>query len=85
MYDEYHHKLNTKWNVCNGTVTYQNQMPAFRAACPYVLAYVELEEGPRVMTHIVECEPEDVHVGQSVRADFSPCENGLAVLRFRPQ
>ena len=80
-----HFVASGRGTVYTFTVTYQNQMPAFRAACPYVLAYVELEEGPRVMTHIVECEPEDVHVGQSVRADFSPCENGLAVLRFRPQ
>ena len=24
VYDEYHHKVNTKWNLDNGTVTYQN-------------------------------------------------------------
>ena len=24
VYDEYHHKVNTKWNLHNGTVTYQN-------------------------------------------------------------
>ena len=58
-------------------------MPGFRGACPYVLAYVELEEGPRVMTNIVDCDPEMVEVGMSVLVDFSPCENGLAVPRFR--
>ena len=65
------------------TVTQQNQMPGFRGACPYVLAYVELEEGPRVMTNIVECDPEVVEVGMPVLVDFSPCENGFAVPRFR--
>ena len=59
-------------------------MPAFRGADPYVLAYVELEEGPRIMTHIVGCEPEAVEIGQDVAVDFAPCKNGLAVPIFRP-
>lgn len=66
------------------TVTHQNQMPAFRGADPYVLAYVELEEGPRIMTHIVGCDPEAVEIDQDVTVHFVPCKNGLAVPIFRP-
>ena len=66
------------------TVIHQNQMRAFRGACPYVLAYVDLEEGPRLMTNIVDCDPATVRIGQEVVPDFSPCKNGLAVPRFRP-
>ncbi len=66
------------------TVTRQNQAPPFREACPYVLAYVELEEGPRLLTNIVECDPETVRIGMPVQVDFAPSENGLAVPRFRP-
>ena len=66
------------------TVIHQNQMRAFRGACPYVLAYVDLEEGPRLMTNIVDCDPATVRIGQAVVPDFSPCKNGLAVPRFRP-
>ena len=35
------------------TVTHQNMAPPFNAQLPYVLAYVELDEGPRVLTNIV--------------------------------
>ena len=42
------------------TVTYQNQSPGFRDALPYVLAYVELDEGVRLLTNIVDCAPEEV-------------------------
>jgi len=70
------------------TVTHQNQMPAFRDACPYVLAYVELEEGPRLLTNIVGCEPADVRIGLPVVADFAASgrDDGeaFAVPRFRP-
>ncbi len=51
---------------------------------PYVLAYVELDEGPRVMTNIVNCDPDTVVCGQPVQAVFDPTEEGMAVLRFEP-
>src|ERR1700687_4955513 len=41
----------------------QADLPAYKEAGPYVLAYVELEEGPRVMTNIVDCDPDTVKIG----------------------
>ena len=66
------------------TITHQNQAPAFRQALPYVLAYVELEEGPRLLTNIVGCDPEIVQIGMPVRVEFVDVEGDLAVPRFRP-
>lgn len=37
---------------------------------PNVSAIVELEEGPRVMTTIVDCDPEEVETGSKVEVDF---------------
>ena len=34
------------------------------------MAYVELDEGPRMLTVIVDCEPDDVAVGSRVVADY---------------
>lgn len=66
------------------TITNQNQAPPFAKSCPYVLAYVDLEEGPRIITNIVGCDPETVSIGLPVLADFHDVEGGLAVPRFRP-
>ncbi len=66
------------------TVTHQNQHPAFRGATPYVMAYVQLEEGPRILTNIVDCEPGEVRVGLPVVVDFGEPEGEVAVPRFRP-
>jgi len=66
------------------TITHQNGQSAFRNACPYVLAYVDLEEGPRLMTNIVGCEPDAVEIGMEVRADFVATERGLGIPRFVP-
>jgi len=44
----------------------------FRDAAPYVLAYIELEEGPRIQSNIVGVDPETVHIGQRVEVVFEP-------------
>jgi uncharacterized OB-fold protein len=59
-------------------------MSAYRNAGEYVLAYVELEEGPRMMTNIVDCDPNSVRVGQKVELVFHDTGEGTALARFRP-
>ena len=59
-------------------------LPAYREAGQYVLAYVELDEGPRVMTNIVECDPDAVQIGQRVEVVFHDTGQGSALFRFRP-
>ena len=66
-------------------MTHQNQQPGFREACPYVLAYVDLEEGPRLMTNVVGCDPESVRIGDAVEVDFADSETGFAIPRFKPR
>jgi uncharacterized OB-fold protein len=51
---------------------------------PYVLAYVELDEGPRVMTNIVDCDPDSVRIGQKVEVVFHDTGQGTALPRFKP-
>ena len=59
-------------------------VPDYRGVDPYVLAYVELDEGPRIMTTIVDCPPESVQVGQPVQVVFHDTGQGSALPRFRP-
>jgi uncharacterized OB-fold protein len=79
-----HFRASGKGRVYTYTVTHQNQAPGFREALPYVLAYVELEEGPRLLTNVVGCEPGDVKIGLPVLADYALADGGIAVPRFRP-
>ncbi len=57
---------------------------AYRDAGPYVLAYVELDEGPRVLTNIVGCSVDDVSIGQRVTVVFDDTGEGTALPRFQP-
>jgi len=79
-----HFEASGRGTVWTFTVTEQNQVPPFRDATPYVLAYVELEEGPRLLTNVVGCSPDDVRIGLPVRVEFRADADGLAVPVFRP-
>ncbi|RFS86028.1 Zn-ribbon domain-containing OB-fold protein [Actinomadura spongiicola] len=58
----------------------------YRDLTPYVVAYVELAEGPRVLTNIVDCDPADVHIGQRVVLAFDAPDGARARLyRFHPE
>jgi uncharacterized OB-fold protein len=82
--DVEHFVASGRGTVYTFTVTHQNQAAGFREACPYVLAYVELEEGPRLLTNVVGCEPGAVRVGLPVRVTFAPTEGEFPVPVFRP-
>lgn len=69
--------------VYSFTVTRQTRGD-YAEATPYVLAYVELEEGPRVMTNLVGCDPGELTVGRSVRVVFHDTGEGPALPRFTP-
>jgi hypothetical protein len=58
--------------------------PAYQQAPVYVLAYVQLAEGPRVLTNVVDIDPDDVRVDLPVRAVFHRTDGELGLVRFAP-
>jgi uncharacterized OB-fold protein len=56
----------------------------FRAASPFVLAYVELDEGPRILTNIVDVDLQSITIGMPVVVVFDDTGAGLSLVRFRP-
>ena len=57
---------------------------AYAEAAPYLLAYVELTEGPRLLTNLVGIEPDMARVGQPVEVTFDNTGHDVALPRFRP-
>jgi uncharacterized OB-fold protein len=55
--------------------------PAFEGEVPYVVAIVELDEGPRLLTNIVGTPPENVRCDARVRVCFQERE-GMALPMF---
>ncbi|WP_432828663.1 Zn-ribbon domain-containing OB-fold protein [Dactylosporangium sp. CA-092794] len=66
------------------TVVRKSRREGYTTAVPYVVASVELAEGPRIFTNIVGCSPEAVRIGMPVEVTFVPTADGTALYRFRP-
>ena len=74
----------TEWLTASGRGTVYSFSVMRRAAEPYVIAYVTLEEGVTMMTNIVDCDPGAVRIGQAVTVVFKPSEGGPPVPMFVP-
>ena len=60
----------------------QNDLPPFPERVPYVAAIVELDEGPRVMTNVVECEFDALAIGMAVEVVFQPISDDITIPVF---
>jgi len=58
--------------------------PAFRDDIPFVTVIVELDEGPRIMSHLTNCLPESVQIGMRVSVVFEDATDELTLYRFEP-
>lgn len=81
----------TTWVEAAGTgtvytysVVHSNDLPPFPSRVPYVAAIVELDEGPRLMTNVVDCDPSTVEVGMPVEVTFRRETDEITLPVFRP-
>ncbi|HWS75898.1 MAG TPA: Zn-ribbon domain-containing OB-fold protein [Quisquiliibacterium sp.] len=78
------HSADLEWREASGRGTIYTYSVMRRVEVPYVLAYVTLEEGPTLMTNIVDCDVDSVRIGQSVRVRFRQAPQGRTVPVFAP-
>ncbi len=66
------------------SVVHQNDLPPFGERVPYVAAVVDLAEGPRMMTNVVDCDPETLTVGMPLQAAYRDIGESVTVPVFVP-
>ncbi len=57
---------------------------AYKGDPPYVVALVELDEGVKMMTNIVDCDPQDVKIGMEVEVVFDDITEDVTLPKFKP-
>ena len=74
-----------KGTVYSYSVVRQSYHPFFRNLVPYAVAWVDLDEGPRVLSNIVGVDDPltDVKVGQAVELEWEEHEE-LSIPLFKP-
>lgn len=80
-----------EWEDATGAATlytystvFTNDLPPFPSQVPYVAAVVDLAEGPRMMTKLVDCEGVELAVGMPVRLTFVDLTAEQRLPVFRP-
>mgnify|MGYP003337329536 CR=1 FL=1 len=75
----------TEWVDAQGTgEIYSVSVTRKAGPVPYALAYVRLDEGVTLLTNIVDCDLDTVHIGQRVKVCFKPSDDGQQVAMFTP-
>ena len=64
-----YHKAWTKW---------------FESRVPYAVVQVQLEEGPRLTTNLLECDVKNIKIGMPVEAVYEDITDEITLLQFRP-
>lgn len=77
-------KASGKAKVWTYAIHHMGPTKAYKGDPPYVVALVELDEGVKMMTNIVDCDPHDVKVGMEVEVVFDDVTDEVTLPKFKP-
>jgi uncharacterized OB-fold protein len=79
------------WEAASGlgtvysfTIVHHPPNPELVASVPYLVALIELDEGPRLVSNVVGVDPDCVTIGQRVKVIFDPVGDAMVLPRFTP-
>jgi uncharacterized OB-fold protein len=84
---------NTEWRKASGRgtiysycIVHRGPLPSFREDAPYVVVLVDIEEGGRMLTNLVDVEPspDAIKVGMPVEVTFDDVTGEVTLPKFRP-
>jgi len=81
----------TAWEEASGRATLytwsvvrRNDLPPWPERVPYVAAIVDLEEGPRMMTNVEDCDLDSLAIGMPLVVGFREDTEDITAPIFRP-
>jgi uncharacterized OB-fold protein len=79
------HTASGRGTVYTFSVVRKAEHPFFRSLVPYAVAWIDLDEGPRILSNVVGVEDpgKDLRVGQRVVVEWEPYDD-LALPLFKP-
>lgn len=80
-----------KWDRMSGQGVVHNYViyhkawtPFYEKRVPYAVVQVELKEGPRLTTNLLECPVTDVKIGMPVEVTYEDITKEITLVQFRP-
>ncbi|MFC1942910.1 Zn-ribbon domain-containing OB-fold protein [Chloroflexota bacterium] len=77
-------KVSGKGEVFTFGIFHQVYHPGWKDDVPYNVSWIKLDEGPLVMSNVVDCKHEDLHIGMPVEVVFEDVNEEVSLPKFKP-
>ena len=78
------HEVSGKGTIHALTVHHRPGNRFMKGKTPYAVALIDLEEGVRIMSNVIECDPEKLKIGDAVTVAWDPLPDGRHLPQFKP-
>ena len=75
--------MSGRGSVFSYVVSHQAVHPSLRERTPFVTVLVELDEGPRMVSNLVDVSPDEVEIGMAVEVVFHRLDAEIVLPLFR--
>jgi uncharacterized OB-fold protein len=77
-------RLSGRGRVSSWVVFHQSYFRGYDGEIPYNVAEVELDEGPRLLTNLVDVANDKIHAGMPVEIVFDDVTDEITLAKFKP-
>jgi uncharacterized OB-fold protein len=77
-------RMSGRGRIHNYVVYHKAWTPWFEQRVPYAVIQVELEEGPRLTTNLLDCPVSQVKIGMAVEVAYEDITGEITLVQFRP-
>ncbi len=77
-------KLSGRGQLYTWTTVHPPVLPAFQDKTPYNVIMVQLDEGIRMISNLVDCENDQIEIGMPVEVLFEEVTDDVTLPKFRP-
>ena len=77
-------KASGKGTVYTYSAVYHPLSAAFGPDVPYIVVIIDLDEGPRMMSNMMDCDPGEVKIGMRVEVVFHDVTEEISLPKFKP-
>ena len=67
------------------TIAHGPTLPVFQERAPYNVAVIELDEGPYLVSNIVNCVDAELRIGMPVEVTFEDIDDDITLPKFQPR
>ena len=78
-------RVSGRGTIFSYNVMHQVYHPGFAAEVPYPVVQVELEEGARIVSNLVDCPRDRIEIGLPVEVVFARITDEITLPKFRPR